>query len=903
MINRLLYSKLSVLLRSCIQISVLLLFAGPVWAVCSGFEGQITINEVFKKNPNSDKADVFIELKVINVSLSPSDYANWTLQSCSEKLGCTGPILVSSMEATSDTSPWLFADNDLITNSNHIDINNDGMDIILKDSDGATVDYLSVGGSNAQQDAACDINDLALDSTASVSNSKTIRRVPDGTGKWEGAPGNSDKPTKGGTNVPGATGPNHIRLVYPDNPLTCAPAEIRVTACADNDCTTRFTDLVSVSFTGPGNGWTPSFVNLNDGTNGSSTIVNLRSNTTNEITLATQTSPASAQANRCFNASGTVESCTLAFAESGFLVDVPNHVSATTVQGTLTAVRKSDDSQDCVAGFAGETKTVNFWSSYSDPATGNRAVNVADSDNLENRDIPVAFPGTGVSLIFDGNGVAPFDLTYPDAGRVLLNARYDGPVGAEDEGLVMTGSGLFIARPAGFELSVLNNPKAINAADPDTVFIAAGADFQVTARALNVKGAVTPNFGQEDTPETVQLTSQLVLPDPDNASARNPAVGETRGFVFGEDNCEGEAKAAGQGTACGQFNWPEVGIIQLLPSLSDADGDGYLGGNAGGVSGPLSSNVGRFIPDRFGVTWDAGVLKEYCGVLQPFVYTGQAIAWLVEPQITITALATGDSPRRTTENYTLAGTGLQKLVPEDVERIAPTADGTHRNSDGNLAPITPDLRTGTLDSGAPGVLKYDFAMKDGFTYDKVAASVDGPFAPDIRIKLDAITDSDEVKADASDLAVSTNPLIPTADFLVRYGRFVLDNVYGPENIDELRMPFYTQFYDGARFVRNEDDNCTDWTTADITPETPDYYTLTLESPPAPDTGTLTKGADNPLILDPTGTAGEDTLTWQQPVWLRHFWNDAATLQDPSALATFGVYRGSDRIIYWQEVLD
>ncbi|TGN37499.1 hypothetical protein E5Q11_17735, partial [Marinobacter confluentis] len=65
-------------------------------------------------------------------------------------------------------------------------------------------------------------------------------------------------------------------------------------------------------------------------------------------------------------------------------------------------------------------------------------------------------------------------------------------------------------------------------------------------------------------------------------------------------------------------------------------------------------------------------------------------------------------------------------------------------------------------------------------------------------------------------------------------------------------------------------------------------------------GSFSAGEGGPLALDPNGTPGEDTLTWALPLWL---WDDQdgdGTLEQPSALATFGVYRGNDRVFYWQE---
>jgi MSHA biogenesis protein MshQ len=68
----------------------------------------------------------------------------------------------------------------------------------------------------------------------------------------------------------------------------------------------------------------------------------------------------------------------------------------------------------------------------------------------------------------------------------------------------------------------------------------------------------------------------------------------------------------------------------------------------------------------------------------------------------------------------------------------------------------------------------------------------------------------------------------------------------------------------------------------------------------PSAGTLAAGEGGPLTLDPNGTRGTDTLLWDVPLWLEADFDGDGSLDDPTGLATFGVYRGHDRVIYWQE---
>jgi MSHA biogenesis protein MshQ len=56
-----------------------------------------------------------------------------------------------------------------------------------------------------------------------------------------------------------------------------------------------------------------------------------------------------------------------------------------------------------------------------------------------------------------------------------------------------------------------------------------------------------------------------------------------------------------------------------------------------------------------------------------------------------------------------------------------------------------------------------------------------------------------------------------------------------------------------------------------------------------------------LSLVSKGTTGTDRLIWNVDTWLNYDWNGDGTEEAPGALATFGVYRGHDRVIYWHEV--
>lgn len=674
-------------------------------------------------------------------------------------------------------------------------------------------------------------------------------------------------------------GPNHIRLTHPGQGLTCSPAEVTVEACANQECSSLFTDPVEVSFSSPSSGWTPDPVVFSGQTD-----VQLRVTEPATVILdADAVSPSARNSTRCF--SGSVETCELAFLDAGFVINVPDHVSDSPVNGTIAAVRKDEETERCVPGFSNESKDVSVWSGYSNPSGGSLPV-IVDGTSVSG-----TLPGTQKTLNFDSDGVAPIDLRYPDVGRVALNARHEGT--GDSEGLLMTGTGSFVARPAYFTLDIPDNPQATNVADGN-VFVAAGEAFPVTVSARNVSDDITPNFGRESAPESVALTTSLVAP----AAGFEPPLSGAFG-AFGLD-CNGDP--AQQGTACGNFNWPEVGIISLTPSLSSG---AYLGGE--NVTGNAVSSVGRFVPARFDMQIvDAGAVEPYCSVSNSFAYIGQDLGWSPgsEPLLEVQALAAGGT---VTRNYT-AGSFL-RLDSSGVERMAPDSDGTAEGTQGALLPVSTTLDAMAQSVFSPGVVRFTFSGVDTLRYLKEPAALVDAFTPDYRIAIERILDQDNVTSTQAALS-----LRPAFAFEMRFGRIVLDNAFGPE-ILPLMVPVRAEYYDGGRFIPNTDESCWTFNLPDATAL--DFSGSALNSADTEvlpvNGGQMMAGrvldAEQPTLSAPgegkselPGNRGIE-LELAVPAWLKYFWDaeQPEDLGDPSAFATFGVHRGSDRIIYWREV--
>ena len=553
--------------------------------------------------------------------------------------------------------------------------------------------------------------------------------------------------------------------------------------------------------------------------------------------------------------------------------------------------------------------------------------------------LPNGAPGSAnVTLDFSSNtlsqaGRAPFDLATSDLGKYAL--MIEDTTFAEDEAgnprPITGGTPDYVVRPFGLRLTANGNPAAVNAAGPD--YRVAATDFDVTvagvvydsadddgdengtaddgvpdghtdadasAEANLSDNAVTPSFGQEGTNETAEVTSALVAPSGEGSP---PLDGEPVTFTdFAGD-------ADGDGAATQPTSWPEVGIIELAATVTN-----YLG--SGRSLEGRSGEVGRFIPADFNQTATHGAFENECNAT--FTYIGEAFGYAtgMVPELNITAR---NDDGATTKNYTGS---FAKLSPSDIDRGAPMTDDSQNGDDGTLLPVTPQVSEGKLTDNNDGTLTYTFDDTDTFTFERnIDRDDDGridaqiePFDASLTITIDAIKDSDNVAAPVA----NREDVTPTPTTELRYGRIRLDNVYGPENLN-LTLPLRAEYWKGGRFRLNTADGCfqyNPWSeseggdvriiSSDVAEnprtENPGNFPAVQEygleaGEPKEGNEILVRSARDPV--DPDDRQSEVELL-NVPDWLKPIDSDG-NLQNPSATATFGVYRGHDRIIYWREV--
>jgi hypothetical protein len=395
----------------------------------------------------------------------------------------------------------------------------------------------------------------------------------------------------------------------------------------------------------------------------------------------------------------------------------------------------------------------------------------------------------------------------------------------------------------------------------------------VTVTAVNTSNVATPNFGQEQTPEGVTLDANLVLPSGGNAAAlNNPSA-------FGNFI---------SGVATGiTFNWPEVGIITLTPSLASGS---YIG--VGDVVGTPSGNVGRFIPNHFETTVvqtgaAPAILPMGCpgGLTCPtnisgasgMVYSGLPFFLQVTAKNAIGTGATtvnyqGSFARAVTVNA-VAAVGSASLNPGGGVLVSATLLATDFAL-GSLGVLPPN-RTYTLPAyaGTPLVGPTDF-------YVRAAESAGG----------DSVTSLQTVAANSKE-----------AGLKVAYGRVSLPNVYGSELLPAMCMTASVQYFTGAFWTVSATDNASTLalTTAVIVkgPLTAAGLTQTFAANSACAVGTDACGlagvgmfcaGQKYIRLAPAGVAGSATIALTVPSYL----------PSVAGRATFGIYKSP--LIYRRE---
>jgi len=694
-------------------------------------------------------------------------------------------------------------------------------------------------------------------------------------------------------------GPDHYELSLPTTSISCLPTPITVTACADasSPCENPFITANGETATLSTSGGVLTATTLTFDSSGTANTTlkypNASDDTPVTITFSNE-SLSPINANQCCpNGTNCVadNSCNTSFYTSGFIftddVNGPKENISTQEAGTesseywLRAVRSNTDTGSCAAALT-DTKYIDIGYECNNPdnCSGSNLMSLNTvtattvARNNDNNGNVTSF--NLVLFDFGINGSAPFTLVYSDVGQVTLHATITVTETATTAAATLVGSSnAFVTKPAGFELTIPGNRAAADASGP--IFKRSGELFDIEVKAVTAQGDATPSYGRESTPESVKLTNNLIIPDP--ADAKNPDLQGT--FSSFSTNCDGISEA---GAACGNFSWDEVGIIELIPEVLSGK---YL--STENVIGTSSGKVGRFYPAGFEfVSSTEGTLTHADGT---FSYFGHTIdGYDTAPTIKIKAVRKDGIT--TAENYK---EDFFKLTESGFSIEEPDTDKNDTSLDIDILRVN-----ATLDAKVKGTATYRF-NKDQILYLK----------PDMEtIPTDPLFEYHLIQISDGEASSSFSRYIPVKGGTeLRYGRMVIENNFGPET-ERITLEIRTEYWDGSSnnwelndidnstiFAYTKIDDATDLTTTEDennAPLTPGVTDLSISG--GYGSIRLTPATD---LLDPGGTVD---ITLEAPDWLKFDWDDLGSpSQNPTATATFGIYRGRDRIISWEEI--
>ncbi|MEH0389338.1 DUF6701 domain-containing protein [Vibrio mimicus] len=696
---------------------------------------------------------------------------------------------------------------------------------------------------------------------------------------------------------------DHFRFTLPQQGLTCSASDVTIQACANESCSQLYTNPVTATLSPDSTpsatgGWVGgSHVTF---TNGIATT-QLRRNTAGNVTVNVIGSTPSSkpyQVNLCSYTSSpgnySTANCTVNFADSGFIVDVPHAYANQTVTGSIKAVRKDNASQQCLPSFQNVQKSVSFWSDYLTPNSsdaGFSAYTVSVNGTGIGQAANVATP---LNLSFNQNGEANFTVAYRDAGNLALNARFTGSGNEQD--LRLEGQGTFIRVPRALVLSAKNfyssNGKCPAADLSCAVFARADEAFELNIRAV----AAEPN---EDNDFTNNLTAYNYQQQ--NITLQHSLVQPATG-VAGELDAESYHHELGATTTVRQ-KVSEVGVFDFSLVAPSS----YLGLNLAAANLPIAvvstGSVGRFIPAYFAVSPMSNVtLDAACKTGNAFSYLGQPFGYTNSPGLYLQPKSANNVD---TQNY-LIEPWWRYNNQWDGRTYSDTVNGVSLDYTNTLA--FPVSRQATSNSGI--VLSGESVWYEKPLQPK--AVFNSEF--DLTLNASDLMDQDNVcyrQNATSDCQGFTFTQIDRTMPLY-WGKLVIQDVYGPET-QPLEQPIYVEHYTSNGFVRTTDDSCTSLSSINnFALQSTDYDVTTTGVPVPPQvlagltSSNLSQGKSAIRFSAPgAGVTGYIdsilNLNTHDLMWLAEDKDgDGSFDQTTQGRAQFGLYRGSDRVIWWRE---
>ncbi|MEZ9126404.1 DUF6701 domain-containing protein [Vibrio splendidus] len=490
-------------------------------------------------------------------------------------------------------------------------------------------------------------------------------------------------------------------------------------------------------------------------------------------------------------------------------------------------------------------------------------------------------------LNYDESGSVSFKLSDPDFECPTGYDCEDNEGGGLDalEGVV----NVFV-RPWKIAICDIKETSVTTNSNPATTtgspgFMASGENFSVKYRPI-VFGSgdecnldVTTNYARDSGP--INVSFKLAYPNivDDDLNITPAVVGPFDNFSE---------------LVISNYLWDEVGSVQFKTSATyltmDLNEDTEL--------------VGRFYPKYFTTIgtpiWDypGGGVSE-----QSFAYMNQPFDGVEFEVEALNALG------NTIENYasfdsTLTA-GFSLFEPNFGDRFNSPVPNKVWTANNNRS-----IGTFTLSQSSPSTdCDSELCLEKLPTADNYE---DGPYngatgtVTDISITHTGSADDDPVAYLNEEGSRDPQRLTEQPDIL--FGRVDLDDV-GGNSETTITIPLRTEYWNGSRFVLNEDDNTTNveasTSTRDVIWSEGGSVATTVS---LANGGQVSDGASRNLTASQGAGVSirEQVQLWQNMddiPWLRYDWDsdkvsdEANGEQDPSTVVTFGIYRGNDRVIY------
>jgi len=584
------------------------------------------------------------------------------------------------------------------------------------------------------------------------------------------------------------------------------------------------------------------------------------------------------------NGSNKDASCKINFKDLGLKfssqkngdADIANQIAGEAIKNLYLRALKDDGKGTCEA-LDIPTPTFKLGADCINPGRCGSALPFKVNEKTLGKDTATA----EVRLKKVATGVFELEnASYGDAGQIRLHAKYIFNKDVEASGE----SNIFTVRPDRFL------PQAINSKNQSLLERSggglkntqvAGESFKLDIRAVNAQGQDTINYVASN---STQMKVTRSMPNDNTGFEGKFTYAEKKSLSSALSPAWQNVKLAlfSNGISSNKVNYSEVGAIKI--NVQDTDYYGMTISMNGLREDTAGVEIGRFIPAEFEMI--VGEVNNYIDTGDvSFTYMGQeklGFKYKIEARN-----HAGD----VTKNYD--GDVLYDTSNKQAEVLF-YGDSDGINLQSRLSDFAGNWCNGIYQSGSCAIYTADI----GLFIRNPNGQPDGPFI-NVYYGLN-IVDRDGVEL--ADRNMSFDSVITAKRFSedkseLRYGRWAIDNGYGP--IDQnFPVTMKLEYFNGKTFITNTDDSKTVFNVNNDAPKLIDISlgkplpTFSNSSGDVP----FISGATQELMIKAPKRSGEIRLDYSVDDWLDYDWSNTG-VRDPNAVISFGFYRGHDRVIY------